>query len=175
MSKKHTIELSFKDIEYLQARYDNYRKALDKMTDELCRRLAYMGQDIAKLHFFEAAYDGINDAEVSVEKRQNGYAVKASGKTVLFIEFGTGVHYPDKHPEGAENGMIHGTYGKGYGKNDYWYYTGMPGTAGGELAYGRTNTTKTHGNPANMPMYTTVKELEGEIERIVKEVFDLYQ
>lgn len=170
---KYTIDLSFKDIEYLKARFDDAKKALDRMTDEACKRLAYIGLDKAKLHFFEAAYDGINDADVTVEKVSNGYAVKASGQSVLFIEFGAGMHYPANHPE--PHGFTHGTYGKGYGKNDYWFYTGMPGNAGGERAEGRINTTITHGNPANMPMYTTVKDLEGEIERIVKEVFDLYQ
>ena len=169
---KHIIALDFKDIEYLKGRYEDANKAIKKMTDEICKRLAYMGVEKAKVHFFEALYDGVNDANVEVEKRDNGYAVVADGNSVLFIEFGAGVHYPDSHPEA--NGIAHGTYGKGYGKNDYWFYTGMPGNAGGERAEGRINTTITHGNPANMPMYQTVKDLEEEVERMIKEVFDLY-
>lgn len=171
--KKVSINLSYKDIEYLKGMFGDAKKAVNRMTDELCRRLANMGMANAKLHFFEALYDGINDADVTVEKRSNGYAVVADGNSVLFIEFGAGVHYPDSHPEA--NGLTHGSYGKGYGKNDYWFYTGMPGNAGGERADGRINTTITHGNPANMPMYQTVKDLEGELERMIKEVFDLYQ
>ena len=171
--KTYKISLSHKDIEYLQGRFEDADKYLKKASEELCRRLAHMGVQTAKLHFFEALYDGINDAEVTSEKRWNGYVVKANGNSVLFIEFGTGVHYPDSHPE--PHGMAHGTYGKGYGKNDYWFYTVMPGNAGGERADGRLNTTITHGNPANMPMYTTVKELEQELPRMVKEVFELYQ
>lgn len=171
MGSTREIDLSSKDIEYLKGMYGDVGKALKTMTDELCRRLAYMGQEIARVYFFEALYDGINDADVTVEKRDNGYAVVANGNAVLFIEFGAGVHYPDSHPE--PHGMAHGTYGKGLGQNDYWYYTGMPGNAGGELAKGRSNTTRTHGNPANMPMYKTVKDLEGEVERMIKETFDL--
>lgn len=153
--------------------FGDAKKAINKMSDELCRRLANMGVEKAKLHFFEAIYDGVNDADVTVEKRPDGYAVVANGNAVLFIEFGAGIHYPANHPE--PHGFTHGTYGKGNGKNDYWFYTGLPGNAGGELAHNRANTTITHGNPANMPMYTTVKDLEQEIERMVKEVFDLYQ
>ena len=175
---KHIIELSFKDVEYLKGRYSDAKKALAKMTDDACKRLADLGVEIAKVEFFQAEYDGVNDAPESVhtEKRENGYAVVADGKTVLFIELGTGIHYPDADLSqyiGA-GGMVHGSYGKGLGNNDYWYYTGMPGNAGGELARGRINTTRTHGNKANMSMYNTVKRLEEEVERIITECFDLY-
>jgi hypothetical protein len=171
--KKVSIDLSYKDIEYVKGMFGDAKKAINNMLDELCKRLAYMGMEKAKLHFFEALYDGVNDAEVTVEKRSDGYAVMANGNSVLFIEFGAGIHYPNNHPEA--NGIEHGAYGKGNGKKDYWFYTGQPGNAGGERAYGRINTTITHGNPANMPMYNTVKDLEGELERMIKEVFDLYQ
>lgn len=171
--KKYTVRLSHNDIEYLKARFEDADKYLRDRCDELCRRLAEMGVANARLHFFEALYDGINDAEVHLEKRDGGYAVVANGNSVLFIEFGAGVHYPDSHPEA--NGMAHGTYGKGLGKNDWWIYNGLPGNAGGALVEGRSNATITHGNPANMPMYNTVKELEQELERMVKDVFDLYQ
>ena len=129
------------------------------------------------MNFAAALYDGINDVSVEpAEKKGNSwYAVKANGSTVLFLEFGTGVHYPDDHPE--HNGFLHGTYGKGLGANDYWFYTGQPGNAGGELAtdprtgYVHPNTTITHGNPANMSMYNAIRYLEGEFVRIAREVF----
>ena len=89
----------------------------------------------------------------------------------IFVEFGTGVHYPNSHPQAGEFGIAHGTYGRGLGNNDYWFYTGQPGNAGGELAYGHTNSTITHGNPANMPMYNTGKDMKNEIMRIVRDVF----
>jgi hypothetical protein len=94
-----------------------------------------------------------------MEKRDGGYAVMANGQAVLFIEFGSGL-IGFGHPE--PHGMGPGTYpGKGHWNDpNGWYY-----------AHGK----KSHGNPPNMPMYTTVKELEQELERMVKEVFDLYQ
>ena len=63
-------------------------------------------------------------------------------------------------------------YGQGRGKQSTWGYYGEPGTNGtvvGERAKGTL--VLTHGNPANMPMYNAVKELELRLGEIVKEVF----
>ena len=175
MKKVYNIDLSASGIRELQNGLKEYEKWLKQKSEELCRRLADMGLAKASLYFSSALYDGINDASVSVSAVESGYKVEANGSTVLFIEFGTGVHYPNA-PTGeyiGADGMVHGSYGKGLGNNDYWFYTGQPGNAGGELAHGHKNTTITHGNPPNMPMYNTVKELEMELERVVKEVFTL--
>lgn len=178
MKQTYTIDLSTKDINGLKKNLGDYKKWLAKKSDELCRRLATMGVQKAAVNFSMALYDGINDVTVEppTSKGESEWVVRANGYAVLFIEFGTGIHYTDadlsKYHSNA-SGMKHGTYGKGKGKNDYWFYTGQPGNAGGELAYGHSNTTITHGNPPNMPMYNTVKELEQELARVVKEVFEL--
>lgn len=141
------------------------RKALE--------RLAQEGYEVASAGFASAEYDGTNDVTVSVEDRGKIKAVVAVGGTVLFIEFGTGVTYPDNHPEAKELGMLRGEYGKGRGKQSTWGYYGEPGTNGtvaGERAKGTL--VLTHGNPANMPMYNAVKELELRLGEIVKEVFE---
>ena len=173
MSKVIEIDLSVAGINRLQKELKDYDKWLKSKIDELCKRLAEYGVERAEVYFGYALYDGINDVTVEPAKKrgENCYVVKAKGSTVLFIEFGSGVYYPDSHPEGSANGMIHGTYGRGLGKNNYWFYTGQPGNAGGELAHGKTNTTITHGNPANMSLYFARKDVEAEIGRIVKEVF----
>lgn len=174
MNKVISVDLSSDGIKTLQRELAGRKKWLERKTGELCKRLADMGVQKASINFNAALYDGINDATVTVEPRgENAYAVKANGASVLFIELGTGIHYPDA-PLGeyrGADGMTHGSYGKGLGKNDYWFYTGQPGNAGGELAHGHSNSTITHGNPPNMPMYNTVKELEQELARVVKEVF----
>ena len=98
-----------------------------------------------------------------------------AGKTIeptLFIEFGTGVTYPDDHPEAEELGMKRGEYGQGHGKQHSWGYYGDPGTNG--VLKEKKNggfVVITHGNPANMPMYETVKELQDRLTEIAKEVF----
>lgn len=157
MKKTYNIDLSDKGIKELQNGLKEYDKWLKKKSDELCKRLADMGAQKAEINFAAAYYDGDEDHTISVEQRGDGYVVRASGETVLFVEFGTGlIGYG--HPE--EHGMGPGTYpGKGHWNDpNGWYY-----------AHGK----KSHGNPPNMPMYTTVKELEQELARVVKEVFEL--
>lgn len=136
-------------------------------------RLAQEGLEIASVKFSQAVYDGTNDVSVTVEPRGNNVrAVVATGGATLFIEFGTGVTYPDDHPEAEELGMKRGEYGQGHGKQHSWGYYGDPGTNG--VLKEKKNggfVVITHGNPANMPMYETVKELQDRLTEIAKEVF----
>lgn len=136
-------------------------------------RLAQEGLEIASVKFSQAVYDGTNDVSVTVEPRGNNVrAVVATGGATLFIEFGTGVTYPDDHPEAGELGMKRGEYGQGHGKQHSWGYYGDPGTNG--VLKEKKNggfVVITHGNPANMPMYETVKELQDRLTEIAKEVF----
>lgn len=136
-------------------------------------RLAQEGLEIASVKFSQAVYDGTNDVSVTVEPRGNNVrAVVATGVATLFIEFGTGVTYPDDHPEAEELGMKRGEYGQGHGKQHSWGYYGDPGTNG--VLKEKKNggfVVITHGNPANMPMYETVKELQDRLTEIAKEVF----
>lgn len=136
-------------------------------------RLAQEGMEIASVKFSQAVYDGTNDVSVTVEPRGNNVrAVVATGGATLFIEFGTGVTYPDDHPEAEELGTKRGEYGQGHGKQHSWGYYGDPGTNG--VLKEKKNggfVVITHGNPANMPMYETVKELQDRLTEIAKEVF----
>lgn len=68
--------------------------------------------------------------------------------------------------------MKRGEYGQGHGKQHSWSYYGDPGTNG--VLKEKKNggfVVITHGNPANMPMYETVKELQDRLTEIAKEVF----
>ena len=98
----------------------------------------------------------------------NTRAINASGESILFIEFGTGVYNPVTHPKADELGMIRGAYGKGYGQNYTWYYRGDPGTNGEDLGNGRI---RTHGNNANRCMWDASEEMRRRIYDIAKEVF----
>ena len=127
----------------------------------------------ASVKFSQAVYDGTNDVSVTVELRGNNVrAVVATGGATLFIEFGTGVTYPDNHPEARDRNMKRGEYGQGHGKQQSWGYYGEPGTNG--VLKEKKNggiVVITHGNPANMPMYETKKELQFQLTQIAKEVF----
>lgn len=106
-----------------------YENEFKQKEAEFVRRLAEIGVSVARAGFAMADYDGTKDVVVSLEKTKDGMAVVASGETVGFIEFGTGV----RNPEWDNTGMSytppkHGTYGKGKGKNPHgWYFTPMAG------------------------------------------------
>ena len=167
------VPLSQRGIDTLLREIESYTVWLKERSQVLLDRLAQAGFEVASARFAKAAYDGTNDASVSMETRSDGVrAVVAVGASVLFIEFGTGVTYPDNHPQAAELGMKRGEYGKGHGKQSSWGYYGDPGTNGVvKMKKDGSTVVITHGNPANMPMYETVKELEAMLPDLVKEVF----
>ena len=167
------VPLSQRGIDTLLREIESYTVWLKERSQVLLDRLAQAGVEVASARFAKAAYDGTNDASVSLETRGDGVrAVVAVGASVLFIEFGTGVTYPDNHPQAAELGMKRGEYGKGHGKQSSWGYYGDPGTNGVvKMKKDGSTVVITHGNPANMPMYETVKELEAMLPDLVKEVF----
>ena len=167
------VPLSQRGIDTLLREIESYTVWLKERSQVLLDRLAQAGFEVASSRFAKAAYDGTNDASVSMETRSEGVrAVVAVGASVLFIEFGTGVTYPDNHPQAAELGMKRGEYGQGHGKQSSWGYYGDPGTNGVvKMKKNGSTVVITHGNPANMPMYETVKELEAMLPELVKEVF----
>lgn len=167
------VPLSQRGIDTLLREIESYTVWLKERSQVLLDRLAQAGFEVASARFAKAAYDGTNDASVSMETRGDGArAVVAVGASVLFIEFGTGVTYPDNHPQAAELGMKRGEYGQGHGKQSSWGYYGDPGTNGAvKMKKDGSTVVITHGNPANMPMYETVKELEAMLPELVKEVF----
>ena len=167
------VPFSQRGIDTLLREIESYTVWLKERSQVLLDRLAQAGFEVASARFAKAAYDGTNDASVSLETRSEGVrAVVAVGASVLFIEFGTGVTYPDNHPQAAELGMKRGEYGQGHGKQSSWGYYGDPGTNGVvKMKKNGSTVVITHGNPANMPMYETVKELEAMLPDLVKEVF----
>ena len=167
------VPLSQRGIDTLLREIESYTVWLKERSQVLLDRLAQAGFEVASARFAKAAYDGTNDASVSMETRSEGVrAVVAVGASVLFIEFGTGVTYPDNHPQAAELGMKRGEYGQGHGKQSSWGYYGDPGTNGVvKMKKDGSTVVITHGNPANRPMYATVNELEAMLPELVKEVF----
>ena len=107
--KKITVPLSTAGIERLQKELSDYRQWQKQKAKELAERCAMLGASVASLEFSRAIYTGTKDATVKVVKKGNGYIVKADGKSVLFIEFGTGITYGFGHPEAQEHGMGPGT------------------------------------------------------------------
>ena len=137
-------------------RLDEYFADLIEKANTVCERLATIGAVRASLDFSRAIYNGTNDVAVTVEPIDNGYAIRATGNAVLFIEFGSGASYGYGHPE--PEGYGPGTYpGKGHwdDPNGWWYGTH-------EHSYG---------NPPAAAMYHAKQDVLQEVQRIADEVF----
>lgn len=157
--KKITVPLSTTGIDRLQKELADFKMWQKEKGKALAERCAMLGASVASIEFSRAVYTGLKDASIKVVKRGNGYVVRADGKSVLFIEFGSGITYGYGHPEAQEHGMGPGTYpdGKGHWNDPRGWY--IPGGQ------------HTYGNPPAMPMYTARKTIEQELPRIVREVF----
>jgi len=166
------IALNPQSVDRAIRELESYSKSLEAKLALIVQRLADLGLTVASAGFESAIYDGENDVAVSIEDKGDLHkAVVAVGSAVLFIEYGTGVHFADTHPKKPEGILARGEYGKGKGKNDWWIYHGQPGNAGGELVRRRTDATITHGNPSNPIMYNSTNAMRQAIEQIAKEVF----
>jgi hypothetical protein len=150
------------DIGRLIRDLESEKKRLKDKMDEIVRRLADLGVQVAQIGFLQAKYDGNNDAEVTTKRTGPArYEVIANGKAVLFIEFGAGIryNYDAAHPMASDLGMGPGTYpdGKGHWDDPKGWY--VPGSG-----------IHTYGNPPEMPMYIAQKDITESVTRIAKEV-----
>lgn len=163
------LDKAVKDILRQQSMLKNINRYIEKFT----QKLADIGLDYATMSFQRAEYDGTNDVTVSIDtQKPNLVRVVASGKAVLFIEFGTGIYYPDDHPKAKELNMIRGEYGQKKGRNESWVYVGEAGSHGKVLKYSpKGDVVRTKGNKASRSMYLTAYEVRDNIQRIAEEVF----
>lgn len=162
--KRVSVPLSTSGIETLQNELREYESWQKRKASELARRLAELGVRTATIRFNAVDYVGARDAVVTAEPNENGYTVKANGKSVLFLEFGTGLHGYG-HMEDRQYGMGPGTWSDGPNGKGHWddpkgWY--LPRSEGG---------LHTRGNPPASAMYEARKTILRELPRIVKEVF----
>ena len=155
-----------------------YKKALDEKTRIFIERLNQVGIQAAAMYFSKATYAGEPDVlieEQPVKKRGHEYTarIRATGDTVLFIEFGTGIYHENPHQ--LEYGYYAGSYGPKALQPWGWFYTGTPGPhppRSTDIAKGHTRSVHTFGNPANMPMYNARKHILTLFSSIAEEVFN---
>ncbi len=154
-----TISFDIFDIDSVKAASDklkSYYRRLDRQGNEVCQRLAQIGQTTATQGFSGARYDGTNDVSVSVEQIDRGSRINASGNAVLFIEYGSGITLGSGHPE--PNGYGPGTYPS---EKQHWN-----DPKGWWYAHDR----HTYGNPPAAAMYEAEQEVLRNIDRIANEV-----
>lgn len=168
------VRLSDAGLRDAERQIQAYKATLNQKAQELAKALADKGLDVAKVRFANAQYAGSNDVSCHVEQNGATCSIIAEGKSVAFIEFGTGVMhsaYGGELPDGVGE---HGTYGKENGKHKRWYYYGESGNAGtpvkqvdrkGQLNY-------TSGNDAAMAMWGAVEEMASQVEATWREVWN---
>ena len=164
MSRVLSLSLTPSDMERAIREIRSFEKYITEKTTELLRRLAERGVELMRVKFDGAAYDGTKEVDCSFVQGSDNSSVMvvAIGKSVLFIEFGTGIRDPEPHPDPASAMYPRGSWsesaeGKGHwdDPNGWWYAHGQ----------------HSFGNTANMSMYQTIRDLEDEFEQIVRSVF----
>lgn len=141
---------------------DEYQREFELKEQEFVRRLAEIGVSVARTGYQLADYDGEKDVVVSMNVDGTQATVIASGKTVGFIEFGTGVRYPEWSGDDTDyTPPEHGTYGKGKGANPRgWWFTSGAGAS-----------QHTYGNMPAEAMLTARDKMIEEVTRIAREVW----
>ena len=146
-----------------------YQRTLNDKCEMFVRRLAEVGIPIIDQNIDSAAGDSDKGHNTYIKINSFGSYSQAQliveGKDLLFIEFGAGVHYNgnlggSSHPKGKEMGYTIGSYGKGQGKNDFWFYYADSGEA-----------VMSHGTQATMPVYKAGVEIRRQILKIAREMF----
>lgn len=152
-----------KSIANAEALVKQYKTDFAIKEQEFLRRLADIGVSVASAGFATADYDGVNDVVVHMEKTATGYNVIASGEKVGFIEFGTGVRYPEWNgSDVAYTPPPHGSYGKGQGKNPWgWWFKAHDGAMAQH----------TYGNPPAEAMLTAREQMIEQVIAIAREVW----
>lgn len=170
MDKRISIDLfSGKSIQNAIKQVKVYKDRIGDKCELFVRRLAEVGIPIIDQNIASAAGDSDKSHYTYIKINSFGSYAQAQliveGKDLLFIEFGAGIHYngaagSSPHPLGQEMGYTIGSYGKGQGKNDFWFYY----ADGGESVM-------SHGTQATMPVYKAGVEMRRQILKIAKEVF----
>lgn len=156
--KRITVELSPESCDNVVKELEKYQKDIKPKLDEVCKRLAEIGLQVAQEHWDGGDLHGNNDATfMPITPIGNGYKIVFQGEDVYFVEFGTGnevaPHMETSVPVAwgtwsAENKQQLWNYG-------FWWY-------GGE---------RLEGTPAYMPMYYASKAIRENIKRVYNEVF----
>lgn len=169
---KRTIKIDLFDSKSLQSaikQIQQYRDDLPRKCELFVRRLAEVGIPVIDQNISAAAGDSDKNHNTYIKLNSFGSYSQATlvceGKDLLFIEFGAGIHYNGNaggspHPKGEELGYTIGSYGKGQGKNDFWFYYADSGEA-----------VMSHGTESTMPVYKSGIEIRRQVLKIAREVF----
>ena len=152
---KKSIDAAIKQLE-------QYERDFRTKEELFVKRLAEIGVSVASSGFSLADYDGINDVQVTMTHSGSTAIITAYGEAVGFIEFGTGIRYPEWNNAGMDyTPPKHGSYGEGQGNRPKgWYF--KPGE--GALQH-------TYGNPPAEAMRTARDVMIERVIQVAREVW----
>lgn len=176
LTRKGDIDKAIKALE-------EYKTRLNTRGEIFLRRLAEVGIPVINARIAQAQGDSDPRHYTHIEVFSYGDYSEArlvvEGKDIAFFEFGAGVHFNGeagsssrKSESGTRNGADYsitggqelgytiGSYGKGQGKNDSWFYKADNG-----------DVIRSYGTEATMPVYHATIEILNSIERIAREVY----
>ena len=168
-NKTIKMELSHKSIQDTIKQLRAYQKSLVSKNEKFVRRLAELGIPVIDENIALAQGDSEKSHNTYIKINNfSGYSqatLICEGVDLLFIEFGTGIHYntpagTSPHPKGQELGYTIGSYGQGNGKNESWVYYSDSG-----------EWIRSYGTEATMPVYKASVKIMQNIRKIAKEVF----
>ena len=152
-----------KSVENAMALLAQYKQDFRAKETIFVKRLAEIGVSVASAGFATADYDGENDVQVTMTPNGTSATITAYGETVGFIEFGTGVRFPEWDASGT--GYVpprHGTYGMKKGANPHgWYFKQNEGA----------KARHTYGNPPAEAMRTARDVMIEKVAQIAREVW----
>lgn len=165
------VTLSKSGIDKAVEKIEQYKSDLRYKLGIFVRRLTDAGYRVINEKKKNAGTDvDTSFSPVVVIKQSSRNVVRAtlsiSGKDVLFVEFGAGVHFngslgSSPNPKGLEHGYFIGSYpGQKHAGEDFWWYTDDFGMS-----------RKSHGTKAAMPMYSASEYIRGHFASIAREVF----
>lgn len=169
MSKKIHMSISEKSIRNAINEIEAYKRQFIDRNELFVRRLAELGIPVIDQNIAAAQGDSEKNHNTYIKVNSFGSYSEAKlvveGSDLLYIEFGAGIRYngsagTSPHPKGEEFGYTIGSYGKGQGKNDFWFYYADTG-----------ETVMSHGTEATMPVFRASQEIIQNIRRIAREVF----
>lgn len=178
MAKKvFKADLSISSIRQLQKDLQRYNDSLIDKTKKLAIRLSEIGANVINAKVDESPLGKYVTLKTEITEEQAGCKaiLIATGETkqsegyapfntLLAIEFGAGIHYnPIPNPNAEEFGLGVGTFpGQIHAFEDYWFYWNEE----------EQKWLPTHGVKATMPMYMASTEIQQNIVKVAKEVFN---
>lgn len=155
MIKVKKIAIDLNDINNLITSLKTLSSDMKKLPNEICQEVAELGKEYLDMEYSQATVDqtiDISGINTSVRQTNNGYQIIASGKDVIYEEFGTGEEGKSQpHPEKSKyplndynSGPFVSTHINKYGRH-YWFYKGY-----------------SEGNPSGAEMYNTARFLKNK-------------